>query len=874
MQAADIRAAFLAFFQERQHEIVPSAPIVNPNDPTLMFINAGMNPFKDVFTGDKPPSSPRVADTQKCLRVSGKHNDLEEVGHDTYHHTMFEMLGNWSFGDYFKAEAIEWAWQFLTEKCQIKPDDLYITVFGGDEASQLGPDTEAETLWLKWVAPERILPYGTQDNFWEMGETGPCGPSSEIHIDLREPGERARVPAKDLVNTGHPQVIEIWNLVFIQFNRKADGSLVPLKAKSIDTGMGLERLAMVLQGKTSTYDTDLFAPLFDQIATKTGIRYGQAEKTDIAQRVMVDHLRAIAFTIADGQLPSNTGAGYVIRRLIRRALRYGFQFLDVREPMLHTLLPGFQAEYGRVFPELLAQAELIQQVLLQEESSFLQTLERGTQRFSGYLAEHTSGPIAGAFAFELYDTYGFPLDLTQVMAREEGREVDLAGFAEAMAAQKSRSRQAAQKATGDWVELAPTVETVFLGYHDLTAETRILKYRAVEDTKGTHYQVVLDQTPFYPEGGGQLGDTGTLTQRDAVVRITNTNRENTLIIHSCPSLPDEVSGPWVAKVDPSRRERLSVHHTATHLVHAALRETLGTHVEQRGSLVAPGYLRFDFSHFQPVSGEEISQIENRVNEQISAALPREIYSQTPYEEALAMGAMALFGEKYGDTVRVVRFGENFSTELCGGTHVANSRDLRMFRITQETAVAAGIRRLEAVAGAAAVQLLMAQSRELLEARRTLKVKADVPQAIDQLQHKLKLEEKRVTQLGNQLADLQTAQLAQFVKRIGGIELIAKQVEASSADTLRRMAMALSQENDNRVVLLAALLNEKPLLALAISSPLTETRGFSAKDWIKPIASHIKGGGGGQPSFASAGGKHPQGLPNALVEIEELVNTHA
>jgi len=718
MTTAEARQAFLDFFATRDHLIVPSAPLVNRTDPTLFFVNAGMNPFKDIFMGLRQPPAPRIADTQKCLRVSGKHNDLEEVGHDTYHHTFFEMLGNWSFGDYFKREAIQWAWELLTQGYKLPPERLYITIFGGDEAWGLPKDTETYELWRSYVPAERIRFFGRKENFWEMGDTGPCGPCTEIHIDLRPNPTDLATP---LLNTGNPLVIELWNLVFIQYNRRADGSLEPLPFPSVDTGMGLERLAMVLQGKTSTYDIDIFQSLRATLQGITGIPYGASSQGDVAIRVVCDHIRAIAFAIADGQLPSNTGAGYVIRRLLRRALRYGHQYLHQRKPFLHRLVEPLGQLYQDIFPEVLQNASSIARIIEGEEESFLHTLERGLSRLETFLQNHPNlNVIPGEIAFELYDTYGFPIDLTSLIAREKGLSVDLPGFEQALQAQKARSRQATQKQFGDWLELSEGTHSQFVGYDLYEVRTSIVRMREVKEGGKTRYHVVLRETPFYPEGGGQVSDTGYLRKGHQKIAVTHVYKELDTIIHVVEALPRDPEGEWQAVIDIPRREAVSIHHTATHLLHAALRETLGPHARQNGSLVAPEKLRFDFTHPTKLSDEELSQIETIVNSRISAALRRKEYRDIPYEEAIKMGAIALFGEKYGDKVRVVEFGGKFSRELCGGTHVENTLQLRYFRILSESAVASGVRRIEAVAGPAFLQWVDAQLAELQALRHRLK----------------------------------------------------------------------------------------------------------------------------------------------------------
>ncbi|MFM7824401.1 MAG: alanine--tRNA ligase, partial [Bacteroidota bacterium] len=715
MTSAEIRKAFLDFFSEQKHQIVASAPMVVKNDPTLMFTNAGMNQFKDIFLGNSPVRYPRIANTQKCLRVSGKHNDLEEVGVDTYHHTMFEMLGNWSFGDYFKKEALEWAWQLLTYVYKIPKDRLYVTVFEGDEKEQLAFDQEAYDIWKGLIAEDRILRGNKKDNFWEMGDTGPCGPCSEIHVDLRSEQERKAVDGKALVNASHPQVIEIWNNVFMQFNRMADGSLQPLPAKHVDTGMGFERLCMALQGKTSNYDTDVFQPLIRYISSKCGIAYGADEKTDIAMRVMSDHIRAISFAIADGQLPSNNKAGYVIRRILRRAVRYAYSFLNFREPILCEMVPVLAGTFEGQFPELESQQDFIARVIREEENAFLRTLETGIRKFENYQGAR----IEGQFAFELFDTFGFPIDLTQLMAREKGMEVDMDGFIACMLEQKSRSRADAEKDLSDWVQVHEEEESEFIGYDSMETECRILRYREVKTKGTTLYQLVLDRTVFYAESGGQVGDTGYLFTQKEKVRITDTKKENNLIVHYCERLPSEMNAVFRAEVDRLRRRDITSNHSATHLMHSALRSVLGNHVAQKGSLVNDEITRFDFSHFAKVSEEELEQIEQMVNIKIRENIPLNEQRNVPIAKAMELGATALFGEKYGEYVRVITFDKNYSVELCGGTHVGTTGEIGLFRIISESSVAAGVRRVEAVTGAGAEKLLRDQHRELAELKSLL-----------------------------------------------------------------------------------------------------------------------------------------------------------
>ncbi|MBX2973362.1 MAG: alanine--tRNA ligase, partial [Flavobacteriales bacterium] len=728
LTSQQIRQKFLDHFAKRGHTIVPSAPMVVKDDPTLMFTNAGMNQFKDLFLGNAPVKHPRIADTQKCLRVSGKHNDLEEVGIDTYHHTMFEMLGNWSFGDYFKKEAIQWAWELLVDEYGIDKRDIYVTYFGGDEKDGLPADEETRQLWMQFMPEDRILPFSRKDNFWEMGDTGPCGPCTEIHVDVRSAEEKAQKPGRELVNNDHPQVIEIWNNVFMQFERKADGSLVELPAQHVDTGMGFERLCMVLQGRRSNYDTDVFQPLIQAIAKQCVKAYGKDEKADIAMRVIADHLRAISFAIADGQLPSNTGAGYVIRRILRRAVRYGYSFLGFNEPFMYTLVPTLVGQMGGQFPELKKQQGIIESVMHEEEKAFLRTLEQGTKRLEQAL-EGSKGTLAGDKAFELFDTYGFPIDLTQLMAREQQMEVDMKGFEAELKKQKERSRAATAVTTGDWTELGKG-ETIFVGYDELSTPSRILRYRKVSGKGGDQFQVVLDRTPFYAEGGGQVGDQGWLVNGDERIEVIDTKRENGVIVHFTKALPKAVDASFTAQVDASRRALTARNHTATHLLHHALRKHLGTHVEQKGSLVAPDRLRFDISHFAKVSPEELATIEREVNSMIGDDIAFEDLRNVPIEQAKSMGAMALFGEKYGDRVRVVKFGP--SVELCGGTHVSRTGVIGPFRIVSESALAAGVRRIEAITSVEAERMIAEKLAKLDAIAALLKSPADIVQAVEKL----------------------------------------------------------------------------------------------------------------------------------------------
>lgn len=872
MDSKLVRQQFLKFFEQKGHTIVPSAPIVNKDDPTLLFTNAGMNPFKDIFTGKKPVQYPRIANSQKCLRVSGKHNDLEEVGYDTYHHTMFEMLGNWSFGDYFRAEAIAWAWELLTEVYKIDKSLLYVTCFAGDQATPKDLETYEE--WKKWIPEERILFFGKEANFWEMGETGPCGPCTEIHIDLRTPEEKAKTPGRDLVNLGDPRVIEIWNIVLIQFDRKLDGSLVPLPLKSIDTGMGLERLCLVLQNQTSTYDTDIFLSLRAFLENRYNCRYDRSETEAIAMRVIVDHIRAVSFAIADGQLPGNTGAGYVIRRILRRAARYGFQHLHIHHPFLFRLVDILVEVLGEAFPELTAQREFIKQVIEQEEAGFIRKLEQGSQRFSAYIQQRLTDKkdatpmIEGAFAFELYDTYGFPLDLTQLMATEKGFSVDLEGFEKNMALQKERSKKAAAQETGDWVELIAGAETQFLGYDNLQIPVRITRYRTVKQKGANAYHLMLDQTPFYPESGGQVGDTGTLKNGAETLLVLNTFKENDSILHQVDKLPQDPLSEWMASVDSERRRKIRANHSATHLMHAALRQILGTHVEQRGSLVNENYLRFDFSHFQKMSAEELKKVESLVNQKITAALPLEVYNNMPIAEAKKMGAMALFGEKYGEKVRVIRFGGDYSTELCGGTHVPNTLEIRYFKIISESAIAAGVRRIEAVTSDEALAYLEAQQTAIQTLKEIMNQPQNLEKAIVELLERNKANEEKLAKYEQQRLLLLRDKLLESRQEGNGFKWVVEQVEVDSSESLKNLSFELKKQSSDSIFILGTVLEGKPLLSVILTDNLTSR--FNATQIIKTICPAIKGGGGGQPFYATAGGKDPAGLPAALAEAQKLI----
>ncbi|WP_289024604.1 alanine--tRNA ligase [uncultured Salegentibacter sp.] len=865
MKSQEIRSQFLQFFKSKSHKIVPSAPMVLKDDPTLMFTNAGMVQFKEYFLGNSEPASSRITDSQKCLRVSGKHNDLEEVGMDTYHHTMFEMLGNWSFGDYFKKEAIHWSWELLTEVFKIAPENLYVSVFEGSKEDKLGLDTEALDLWKEIVPEDRIVYGDKKDNFWEMGEQGPCGPCSEIHIDIRSEAEKAKKPGKELVNEDHPQVVEIWNLVFMQYNRKADGSLVELPAKHIDTGMGFERLCMVLQGKQSNYDTDVFIPLIAEIEKITKAAYGKSEKIDIAIRVIADHVRAVAFSIADGQLPSNTGAGYVIRRILRRAIRYGFTFLETKEPFIYKLVDVLSKQMGEAFPELKSQKTLCENVIREEEQSFLRTLDQGLVLLEHIISETKGKTVSGEKAFELYDTFGFPIDLTALILRERGFDLDQKEFEIQLKKQKDRSRAATQVTAGDWEELNPVNAEAFVGYDHLETETQIARYRKVESKKGTLFQIVLTQTPFYPEGGGQVGDKGFLVDdENNKINITDTKKENNLIVHFAKSLPKNPNVKLKAVVNAKNREATAANHTATHLLHQALREVLGTHVEQKGSLVKGDYLRFDFSHFSKVNKEELEQVEKLVNNRISEQLPLEEHRNIPFKEAVDKGALALFGEKYGDAVRAIRFGE--SMELCGGTHVKNTSEIWYFKITAEGAVASGIRRIEAITGEAVKDYFANQDEVLEQIKAELKNAKDPVKAVSTLQHENVALKKQIESLLKDKAKNLKTELKSEISEINGVNFLAKQVDLD-AGGIKDLAFQLGNEFENLFLLFGTEQQGKALLSCYISKDLVKEKDLHAGKIVKDLGKYIQGGGGGQPFFATAGGKKPEGIKEALQEAQ-------
>ncbi|MEM8999849.1 MAG: alanine--tRNA ligase [Bacteroidota bacterium] len=870
MTSQNIRAQFLAFFKDKGHNIVPSAPMVIKDDPTLMFTNAGMNQFKAFFLGNSISRYQRISDTQKCLRVSGKHNDLEEVGKDTYHHTMFEMLGNWSFGDYFKKEAIAWAWELLTEVYNIDKEALYVTIFeGSDDADHLKMDKEAYDFWKAIVPEDRILMGNKKDNFWEMGNQGPCGPCSEIHVDIRSDEEKAQVSGAELVNKDHPQVVELWNLVFIQYNRKANGQLEDLPAKHIDTGMGFERLCMVLQGKQSNYDTDVFTPLIREIETITHQDYGENEETDIAIRVVADHLRAVSFAIADGQLPSNTGAGYVIRRILRRAVRYGFTFLNVKQPFIYRLVKVLGEQMGKAFSELREQHQLIENVIKEEEGSFLSTLEQGLVLLNSAIKVTKGKTMNGEKAFELYDTFGFPIDLTSLILEEKGYTLDVAGFEKALQAQKDRSKTASEVSKDDWVILADDSVQEFIGYDTLEVDVRLVKYRKIASKKeGNRYQLVFNTTPFYAEGGGQVGDKGYLEAPNGdITYIVDTKKENNETVHFSEHLPKDLKATFKASVAKKQRQRTACNHTATHLLHQALREVLGDHVEQKGSAVHSKYLRFDFSHFTKLTVDELRQVENFVNARIEGQLPFEEKRNVPIQEAMAEGAMALFGEKYGDTVRTVRFGQ--SVELCGGTHVKNTGDIWHFKITAEGAVAAGIRRIEAITSDAVKEFYFKSNRALYEIKDLLNNAQDPVKAVATLQEENNQLKKQVAQLLKDKAQGLKTDLLNSMVEVNGVKFLAKKVNLD-ASGMKDLAFGMGNSKDNLFLLLASEKEGKALLSCYISKDLAFEKGLNAGTIVRELGKYIQGGGGGQPFFATAGGKNPAGIPEALEKVKEYL----
>lgn len=871
MTSAEIRKEFLTFFARKQHLIVPSAPIVIKNDPTLLFTNAGMNQFKDYFLGNKKPESPRIADSQKCLRVSGKHNDLEEVGVDTYHHTMFEMLGNWSFGDYFKAEAIAWSWELLTEVYKLDKDRLYVTVFEGNEAENLPKDSEAYEEWKKVISEDRILMGNKKDNFWEMGDTGPCGPCTEIHVDCRTDEERKAVDGKTLVNSDHPQVIEIWNNVFIQFNRLKNGNLEALPARHVDTGMGLERLVRVLQQKNSNYDTDLFTGTIIETERITGKKYTNTDdKKDIAFRVIADHIRAIAFTIADGQLPSNTGAGYVIRRILRRAVRYYYSYLDFKQPLLYQLMPVLGKQFQLVFPELFSQLDFVTKVIKEEEEGFLRTLEKGLKKIEELIGQTDNKVINGKSAFELLDTYGFPIDLTRLIASENNLQVDETGFEEELLKQKQRSRAATAIDTQDWIVLEETQTSDFVGYDSLETKSKVFKYRKVTAKGKDAYQLVLDITPFYAESGGQVGDKGELVFGAQTIDVIDTKKENNLTIHFTENLPTEIDGHVVARVNKQLRVSTEANHSATHLLHAALRLVLGTHVAQKGSLVNNEHLRFDFSHFSKVTDIEIAKIEAIVNKKIRENVPV-IIKQMSKEEAIEMGAMALFGEKYGNVVRVVIIDPNYSVELCGGTHVGSTGELGFFKIKHESAVAAGVRRIEAVSGSAAEEYINSHFFALREIKESLRNPKDVMKAVENLQAEVaELKKKIEGAEARQLAVVKSA-LLNKVELINGFSFVGQIVEVSSADGLKKLCLDLKHELQKLVAVLASNVDGKAQVVIMLDEAVAAARNLEAPKIIKDhIAPLIKGGGGGQKTLANAGGQDASNLSLVIERVKALL----
>ena len=863
MTAKEIRESYKQFFKSKEHLIVPSAPMVVKDDPTLMFTNAGMNQFKDIILGNAPAKSKRVADSQKCLRVSGKHNDLEEVGHDTYHHTMFEMLGNWSFGDYFKKEAIEWAWEYLVDVLKIDPKNLYATVFEGSAEEGLERDNEAAAIWEQFLPKDHILNGNKHDNFWEMGDTGPCGPCSEIHIDSRSDAEKAAIPGNQLVNKDHPQVIEIWNLVFMQYNRKADHSLEPLPAKVIDTGMGFERLVRTLQGKTSNYDTDVFQPIIKTIGELTGLEYGKDEQVDVAMRVVADHIRTIAFSITDGQLPSNAKAGYVIRRILRRAVRYAYTFLKQKEAFLYKLIPALIDNMGDAYPELNAQKTLIEKVIIEEEESFLRTLETGIKLLDKVIAEakeNGTTTINGKSAFTLYDTYGFPLDLTELILRENGMNVNIDEFNAEMEKQKARARNAAAVENGDWIVLKEG-ETEFVGYDFTEFETSILRYRSVKQKNGTIWQIVLDKTPFYAEMGGQVGDTGVLVSEFETIEILDTKKENGLALHIAKKMPEHLDAPMMACVDTEKRRACEANHTATHLLDAALREVLGTHVEQKGSLVTPESLRFDFSHFQKVTEEEIRKVEEIVNAQIRQDIPLMEHRDTPLEEAKKMGAIALFGEKYGDRVRVVQFGQ--SIEFCGGVHASSTGHIGMIKIISESSIAAGVRRIEAITGTA-VENMVAELQDTISSIKAILPGNAVTASVQKLIEENNALKKQLEEFQKEKTIQLKKSLADSIKSIGDIKVISA-VLPVSANVARDLAFQLRGEiTEKLVVVIGSVDADKPLLTVSVSDDLTQQ--FNAGQLVREAAKLIQGGGGGQAHYATAGGKNKNGLQQAVDAI--------
>jgi alanyl-tRNA synthetase len=871
MKSQEIRSTFLQFFKEKSHLIVPSSPMVTKDDPTLLFVNSGMAPFKEYFLGNGTPKKNRIADSQKCLRVSGKHNDLEEVGYDTYHHTLFEMLGNWSFGDYFKKEAIAWAWELLIDVYKIDKDILYVTVFeGSNDADNLKMDTEAFDLWKQFISEDRILKGNKKDNFWEMGEQGPCGPCSEIHVDIRSAEEKAKVDGRTLVNADHPQVVEIWNLVFMQYNRKASGDLENLPNKHIDTGMGFERLCMVLQGVQSNYDTDVFTPIIREIETITNTKYGANKEQDIATRVICDHVRAVAFSIADGQLPSNTGAGYVIRRILRRAVRYGFTFLDKKEPFIYRLVDVLSKKMGDAFPELIAQKQLIENVIKEEETSFLRTLDQGLVLLDGIISSANTKEISGDKVFELYDTFGFPVDLTALILSEKGYTLDEKGFETELQKQKKRSRAASEMSTEDWTILNDDAVEEFVGYDFLETHVKLTRYRKVTSKKdGEMYQLVFNLTPFYPEGGGQVGDKGYLEDiHGDIIYILDTKKENNVIIHFTKNLPKNVTDRFKASVDVKQRHRTECNHTATHLLHQALREVLGTHVAQKGSAVHSKYLRFDFSHFAKMTADELKEVENFVNRRIEGKLPLIEKRNIPMQQAIDDGAMALFGEKYGDTVRAIKFGK--SVELCGGTHVKNTSDIWHFKITSESAVAAGIRRIEAITNDAVKDFYFENNKTLFEVKDLLNNAKNPVKAVHTLLEENTSLKKQIEQLLKDKAQNLIGDLKNQLQEINGVQFLATKIDLDQ-NGIKNLAFAIGKEHTNLFLLFASSeKKDKAMLTCYISKELANERGYDAGKVVRELGKLIHGGGGGQNFYATAGGKNPGGIPKALERAQDYI----
>lgn len=873
MNSKEIRKAFLDFFNSKEHVFVPSSPMVVKNDPTLMFTNAGMNQFKDIFLGNSQSKYLRVANSQKCLRVSGKHNDLEEVGHDTYHHTMFEMLGNWSFGNYFKKEAIEWAWEFLTEKLKIDKKYLYATVFEGSKTDNIDPDSEALEIWKKYLPENHIIFGNKKDNFWEMGDTGPCGPCSEIHVDLRDENEQNIIPGEKLVNTGNSLVIEIWNLVFIQFNRKSDGTLEPLPQKHVDTGMGFERLCMVIQNKKSNYDTDVFQPIISEIGKLSGKKYGENLNSDIAMRVIADHLRAVSFSIADGQLPSNTGAGYVIRRILRRAIRYGYTFLNFNEPFIYKLVAVLVENMGYYFTELQSQQSFIAKVINEEEIAFLRTLETGIKRFENYLQKNKKhhadkNEIPGDFAFELFDTYGFPLDLTQILARENNLIVDIKGFEVCLKQQKERSRNASTVETTDWVVVKSIEKIEFVGYDEITSVSEIVKYRKVEQKGNSFYQLVLSKTPFYGESGGQIGDSGWLEWNGNKMNIIDTKKENNLIVHVLESIPENFSGECVVTVDITKRNNIENNHSATHLLHFALRKVLGNHVEQKGSLVSDKNLRFDFSHVQKMTTQEIEKVEEIVNDLIKKSISLDENRNVPIDEAKKLGAIALFSEKYDSNVRVIKFGE--SIELCGGTHVKNTSKIGFIKILSEASIATGIRRIEAITGENALEYYKNIEKQIINIKEILKNPKDVLKSLEDLIADNDKLNKSLSNLFKEKSFQIKNEIKNEIKIVNGINSAFCNINIPDVSLLRDIAFQLKAETENLFLVMGSEIDGKAHLAVFISDNLVKDKKLHAGNIIKEISKEINGGGGGQPFYATAGGTNPDGISSAFKSAEKYI----